>query len=166
MKKPLMQNSFLLLGSNLGNKEEQLTQAISLISRSSGNIVTKSPLFFSEAWGYNDATYLNQAIEISTSLSPYELLHSLQKIEKQLGRTTKTTTHYQARTIDIDIILFADNIISSEDLTIPHPRMHLRNFVLQPLLSIAPNAIHPIFKKTIDELANETPDKGKVWRKD
>lgn len=161
----LSHNCFLLLGTNKGKKEEQLVNAIQHISRICGKVVTESPAFFSESWGYNDDTYLNQAIEISTTLSPMKLLKALQDIEIKMGREHKTTTHYEARTIDIDIILFENKIIDNKELTIPHPRMHLRNFVLQPLLTIAPKAKHPILNKTIEQLAKDCTDKGKVWKK-
>ncbi len=103
-------------------------------------------------------------MEITTELSPQELLSATQTIEKQLGRVSKTTTHYEARPIDIDILFFDDLIIETENLTIPHPRMHLRNFALQPLLEIAPNFMHPILQKEIKELAKSCKDTGKVWK--
>lgn len=156
--------ALLLLGANQGNKKLQLQKAICSISNNCGKIVTQSGLYFSESWGYYDENYLNQAIKINTSHSPQELLSETQLIEKQLGRTSKTTHNYQSRPIDIDILFYDAIIIQSSNLAIPHPRLHLRNFALQPLMEIAPDFIHPILCKTITKLATNCPDTGKVWQ--
>lgn len=156
--------AFLLLGSNQGDKKNYLEQAVSLISTTCGEIVTQSAYYFSESWGYEDADYLNRAISISTRLSPEALLCKTQSIERQLGRISKTTEQYQARTIDIDILFYDALIKNTEKLTIPHPRLHLRNFVLKPLEEIAPHFVHPILQKPITELTQKCPDTGKVWR--
>lgn len=155
---------FLLLGSNQGNKKDFIERAVSAISSECGQIVTASSYYFSESWGYDDEDYLNQALEINTQLSAKKLLQRTQHIEKKLGRETKTTTHYEARPIDIDILFFENYCIETPSLTIPHPRLHLRNFVLQPLQEIAPNFIHPLLHQSISELAENCPDKGTVWK--
>ncbi|MBS9767816.1 MAG: 2-amino-4-hydroxy-6-hydroxymethyldihydropteridine diphosphokinase [Flavobacteriaceae bacterium] len=159
-----MHTAFLLLGSNQGDRKAFLDQAIYSISRNLGEIVTLSSHFFSKSWGYNDEDYVNQAVKIETFFSPNALLTETQAIEKALGRTTKTTDHYESRPIDIDILFYDSLILDAENLTIPHPRLHLRNFVLEPMKEIAPNLIHPIFKKSIKELAEICEDTGVVWQ--
>lgn len=156
--------AFLLLGSNQGNRIHYLQNATRSISNTCGDIVTPSSYFFSSSWGYDDEDYINQALKIHTKLSPTELLMATQTIEKALGRSSKTTDHYEARPIDIDILFYDNLIINTKRLSIPHPRLHLRNFVLQPLMEIAPNFTHPILQETISELATQCPDTGKVWK--
>lgn len=160
----LFHRTFLLLGSNQGNKKHYIEKANCLISRKCGEIVTQSSFYFSESWGYDDEDYLNQAIELRTFLSPQQLLNQTQGIEKELGRTTKTTDHYQARPIDIDILFYENCIIENPNLTLPHPRLHLRNFVLQPLKEIIPDFVHPTLNKTITDLYEDCTDMGKVWQ--
>lgn len=161
---PFSHHAFLLLGANQGEKKVVIEKAICLISSEDTQIVTRSTYYFSQSWGYDDANYLNIAIEVRTQLSPEQLLEATQAIEKELGRTTKTTNHYEARPIDIDILFYDNWILKSTELTIPHPRLHLRNFVLQPLKEIATNFVHPVLQRTISELAVNCTDKGKVWK--
>lgn len=131
------------------------------IAQHAGEILQKSAIYETAPWAkLNQPTYLNQAIELKTDKSPLQLLKVLQKIEKNLGRTNKG--NYSARTIDIDILLYDDVIFNSKNLIIPHPRMHLRNFTLQPLLSLHPTYTHPILKASIEELAKICKDEGKV----
>ncbi len=159
-----MHQAFLLLGSNQGDRKYLLARAICLISRNCGKIVTQSSYFFSESWGYEDKDYVNQAVKLQTKLSPEQLLKETQAIEKELGRRTKTTDHYEARPIDIDILFYDNVILDTPTLTIPHPRLHLRNFVLQPMQEIAPKLIHPVLQKSMRELAEKCEDKGRVWQ--
>ncbi len=152
-----MAQVFLSLGSNKGDRLKYLEKAIILIQNKTGKIVKISDIFESKSWAYEDNDYLNALIEIETDLSPEELLKKTQKIEKELGRNTKTYTKngktvYSARTIDIDIIFYDGKIINSEHLTIPHPLMHLRRFVLFPMTQIAPDFIHPVFNEKIETL--------------
>lgn len=154
----------LLLGSNQGNLKALLHRAICEISLTIGEIVTISSVFFSKSWGYDDNNYANQVVLLRSSLSPMEILKHTQKIEKQLGRTKKTTTHYTARPIDIDILFYDNEIIENATLTIPHPRLHLRNFTLVPLCEIAPKWIHPILKKDVQTLLKTSTDLGEVWK--
>lgn len=154
-----MNVAFLCLGGNLGNRIENITAAKKAIAAVSGEITDQSAIYETEAWG-NDSKnkYLNQVIKINTKLSAEKLLFSLLKIEKKLGRTRGLTKNTD-RTIDIDILFFNSEIISLENLEIPHPRLHQRNFVLKPLNEIAGNLKHPILKKTISELLKNSKDK-------
>lgn len=147
-----MNTAYLLLGGNQGNVNENLSKSIDLITLNAGKIVKKSSVYRTKAWGYTQQPdFLNQALHISTPLSPFELLDALLDIEKQIGRI-RTNEKWTERTIDIDIIFYNDNIISEERLKIPHPFMQERKFVLIPLAEIAEKVIHPVFKKSVSEL--------------
>jgi 2-amino-4-hydroxy-6-hydroxymethyldihydropteridine diphosphokinase len=146
-----MSISYLLLGSNLGDRELLLQQAAFQISKLVGPVIHKSDIFITKAWGNtNQADFYNQAICIETKLDPNALLSTILKIEEALGR--KRNEKWEARTIDIDILFFNEEIINTSHLTIPHPFIQERKFVLAPLCQIAPQIIHPLFKKSIEEL--------------
>ena len=149
--------AYLSLGTNLGNKEENLHVAMQLIEEQIGNIVSQSALYVSEPWGFtSENTFLNNAVAVETLLTPEELLHTTQHIEHTLGRTHKTINgQYSDRLIDIDILFYDASIIDTPTLTIPHPLMHQRLFVLSPLNEIAPTFVHPILQKTIRTLYEE-----------
>lgn len=152
---------YLLLGSNKGDRLKYLMLAEYLISKEAGKITQKSAVYVTQPWEkLNQPNYLNQAIELETDKSPLQLLKILQKIEKSLGRTNKG--NYAARTIDIDILLYDAIIFNSKNLIIPHPRMHLRNFTLQPLLTLNKTYTHPILHASIEELAKICKDDLKV----
>ena len=152
---------YLLLGSNKGHKKKYLLLAQYFLTLKVGRILKKSAIYKTASWG-NDkqADYLNQALIIETYLSPFQLLSSLKKIEKLLGRTNKFNN--AARTIDIDILFYDTAIITAKNLEIPHPRLHLRNFTLQPLLELNKSYSHPIYNKSIEELAKVCDDTLKV----
>lgn len=123
----------------------------------------KSSIYTSNAWGMEKAPdFYNQVVKVSTSLSAAQLLEKLVAIEKTLGRERVPGEKYQSRTIDLDILLFNRDIIDSPELTVPHPRMHLRRFVLVPLTEIAAAEVHPLLNKSIDVLLKECPDKSIV----
>jgi len=150
---------YLSLGSNRGNKQQNLDFACHEINKQLGIVTKTSTIIETEPWGYSDSeTYLNNAIEVETSFPIKAILEITQKIEKDLGRTQKTTINkngspcYTGRTIDIDIIFADDLVIKSETLTIPHKEMHKRDFVLAPLAEIAPDLIHPVFDKSVLKL--------------
>jgi 2-amino-4-hydroxy-6-hydroxymethyldihydropteridine diphosphokinase len=152
---------YLLLGSNLGNRETYLSQANAEIQKQVGNIVAKSSIYQTEAWGNTEQDdYLNQALAVETTIEPFELLEILQAIEKQLGR--KREIIWGARTIDIDIIFYDQQIISTQTLTIPHSRIMERKFVLLPLCEIAPDFIHPVWQISVKEMLNICEDNLKV----
>ncbi len=152
-----MTQILLSLGSNKGDRLSNINKAVESISNCIGKIVGISDVFETKSWGYDDFDYLNSVVILKTILSPKELLAETQRIEKELGRKTKSYKQgenviYQAREIDIDILFFGDEIIKSPNLTIPHPLLHLRSFVLEPLMQVAPGFIHPVFNLSIKEL--------------
>jgi len=142
--------SFVSVGSNLGDRKSYLTNAVIALSRSPNVQVSKvSSIYRTEPLEVGDQPeFLNAVIEIETGLSPWELLSLLQRIEQENGRTR--IVRYGPRTLDMDIILFGDEVISEPALTIPHPRMLERRFVLEPLLEIAPEVTLPDGRKLSD----------------
>ena len=149
-----MARVFLGLGTNLGNKEENIGNAIQYIEELVGNVVSQSALYHTEPWGFESTnTFINAAVAVETSLTVRDVLDATKKIERLMGRTYKSVDRqYKDRIIDIDILFYNDLIINDEDLIIPHPLMQERLFVLQPLSEIAPDYVHPVFHKTIQEL--------------
>lgn len=162
-----MQNSnqvFLLLGSNVEPREATIDVAKSLITKRLGNITKQSSLYESEPWGFEaDTNFLNQVVIINTVLGAFEILNLAKEIEKELGRTDKTTDVYTSRTIDIDLLYFGNKIIVSDELTIPHFNLHERRFTLIPLVETAPDFVHPAFQENQQFLLDHCKDIGKVW---
>ncbi|MEA3443818.1 MAG: 2-amino-4-hydroxy-6-hydroxymethyldihydropteridine diphosphokinase [Bacteroidota bacterium] len=156
-----MNNAYLQLGTNLGDRKANLNFALSLIKESIGHIEIESSIYESEPWGFShETTFLNQVINVSTVFSSNDLLQKCQEIEKILGRV-KTKQGYEARIIDIDILFFNWEIIKTEKLIVPHQHIQDRRFVLLPLSEIAPLFLHPILKRTITELLGNCVDK--LW---
>lgn len=152
-----MNKAYLLTGGNLGNREENLMTAIELIKEQCGSVAGTSALYETAAWGKTDQPpFLNQAVELHTGLNARQLIRKLLKIEKQMGRIREEK--YGPRLIDIDILLFNDEIHHYRLLQLPHPEMQNRRFALLPLAEIAPNTLHPVFNKTITELLKECKD--------
>lgn len=155
----------LLTGANLGDVVQTLAKAREILEVEVGQITKASSLYETEPWGKVDQpNYINQALELTTFLPPYQLLKTTKRIEEQLGRQRKTK--WGARVIDIDILFYTHRKISSDSLKIPHPHIHRRNFVLIPMMEIAPRKRHPIFKKTIEELYLESEDELEVYIRD
>ena len=148
---------YLGLGTNTGNRKENLTRAIEELSLALGSCIAQSSFMETEPWGYESKNkFLNCTIAFTTDKSPMELLDTTEEIERKLGRTTKSTGGvYHDRVIDIDILLYGNENISTKRLTIPHPLMHKRDFVLVPLAEIAPRVIHPTIGKSIEDLLHE-----------
>ncbi len=145
----------IALGSNLGDRGETLLKAVRMLNAADGIRVLKISQFITTepVGGPDDQNkYLNGAATIEIDLSPQELLSALQTIEHACGRRRETEPRWGPRTCDLDILLIGDTVIQTEELTIPHPRMHERLFVLRPLASIAPNAIHPVLGKTVVDM--------------
>lgn len=149
-----MATVYLGLGTNLGNKEANLRTAIYKLQERIGKQVSLSSFYETAPWGFeSDHSFLNAVIGLETSLSPIEILHITQEIEKELGRTKKSVNgSYSDRLIDIDILLYDNLVLQTPELTIPHPLMTERDFVMKPLIEIAGNVIHPTRQKTLSEL--------------
>ncbi len=154
--------TYLLLGSNLGDREKFLEEAILLLSEKAGKIISWSSVYETEPWGFETQnSFLNRVILVQTDLMPEELLHVILEIERVMGRK-RVKEGYDSRIIDIDILFYDDLISHTDDLTIPHPRMHLRRFTLIPMEEIAPDFMHPLLRKTMSELLKDCEDQGKA----
>ena len=155
-----METVYLLLGGNLGDREEVIRKTITLLNRKAGTVNQVSSIYETEPWGMtNVQNFLNIAIKLSTKLPAIELLDTLLEIEELSGRKRNPLiTEYESRPIDIDILFYGTSIIQSTRLTVPHPRLQSRKFVLVPLCEIAPEFIHPVFQKSIFTLLNECQD--------
>ena len=142
---------FLQLGSNLGNRESLLQDAISAIEERVGKIIEKSKVYESAPWrDEGQENYLNQILKVKTEISADDVLSTILDVEKELGRIR--LEKWGERLIDIDIIFYNDSIIETAELCVPHKHMHERMFVLTPLHNIAPDMVHPKYNKTVDEL--------------
>ena len=156
-----MSTAHLLIGGNLGNRKENLLKAISLINEQCGTLTRSSSIYETEAWGITDQpSFLNQALEIVTELNARQLMRIILKIEKMMGRVRKEKLG--PRIIDIDILLFENEIHDLRFLKIPHPELQNRRFVLVPLAEINSGLQHPVLKKTIAQLLEECPDNLEV----
>ena len=152
-----MNNAYLLTGGNLGDREANLQTAATYIEQITGNIVAKSEIYETAAWGItNQEPFLNQVLLIETSFKPTEVLKKLLAIEEKMGR--KRLVKFGPRVIDIDILFYNNEIIKLESLTIPHPEIQNRRFVLTPLNDIAPSYVHPVLNKNVHELLIDCKD--------
>ena len=148
----------------MGDTRHYLEQAIALIDNRIGAVTAKSAIYQSEPWGLEcDQWFLNQVVIAETELEPHIVLERCLQIETELGRT-RSGNGYEPRTIDIDIIFFGNQIIKQPNLTVPHPLMHRRNFVLQPLCDVTPDFVHPVLGLTVSQLADVCDDKSAVKR--
>ncbi len=162
-----MDIAYLLSGSNLGNRKDNLDRARAMINQRAGNIELLSSVYETEPWGFAEETdsFYNQAMRISTFLTACELLDELQAIEREQGRVRHEGA-YKPRKIDIDILFYDDIILNTPRLVIPHPKIHHRRFTLEILFEIAPALVHPVFKKDIKTLLEECEDDKKVMHLD
>ncbi|PQJ69321.1 2-amino-4-hydroxy-6-hydroxymethyldihydropteridine diphosphokinase [Polaribacter butkevichii] len=157
--------TYLSLGTNQGNKIENLQNAINLIDDGIGVIQKISSIYKTPSWGFDGDDFFNICIKISTNLQPEALMSSLLKIENDLGRQRSSKEGYQNRNIDIDILLYDNDILFSKTLIVPHSKMLQRKFVMIPLAEVAPTVIHPTEKKQIDDClqnCNDTSDITKI----
>lgn len=156
-----MNKFYLSLGSNLGERENNLTRAMEELEKRKVKILHRSSIYETEPVEIREqAWFLNCAIEVETDLPPQEFMNALLEIELLLGR--RREAKYGPRTIDLDILLQGDTIVNTPQLTIPHPKMAERRFVLIPLAEIAPQAIHPVLHRSIAELLAGCPDRSEV----
>ncbi len=156
------QNVYISLGSNKGDKFKNLQDAITSIYFRIGNIKIISKVYKSPALGFEGDYFLNACLIIETELKPTKAMRELLAIEKALGRTRTKKKGYESRTIDLDIIFFGEEVLDSKTLKLPHPEMHKRKFVLQPLSDIASEVVHPKKKKNVSALLDKCKDKGEI----
>ena len=163
-----MDQLYLLLGSNRGDRELMLNKAKDAVSQQIGNISVSSLIYESEPWGFEDNTpFLNQAIKCSTKLSANEVLLKIHQIEEALGRK-RVNSGYEPRIIDLDILFYGDKIINEKELTIPHPLLHKRRFALLALNDVLDKSfLHPVNKMNIEAMLKncEDPLKIQVYKK-
>ena len=157
-----MSIAYINIGSNMGNRNALIEQAVTHIELLCDSTARKAPIFESSPWGYDSPhSFLNLGIAIETNIEPTTLLQELLKIEKQISTASHRDENgnYIDRQIDIDLIAIDDIFIDTPQLQLPHPRMHLREFVLTPMMHLNPNWIHPIFKQTISQLHKQLHEK-------
>jgi 2-amino-4-hydroxy-6-hydroxymethyldihydropteridine diphosphokinase len=153
---------YLGIGTNLGDRQDNLNQALALIREHVGSIIKSSPVYETEPWGFKSKDYfLNIVIEVETKLKPSGLLGRILMVEANMGRL-RDSKGYSSRIIDIDILFYGSRKFEQKTLVIPHPRLHKRRFILVPLCEIAPDMVHPVFGKTMKVLLKECKDKNRV----
>jgi 2-amino-4-hydroxy-6-hydroxymethyldihydropteridine diphosphokinase len=156
-----MNTVFLITGGNIGDKRKNLETASALINERVGKIIKSSKIYQTDAWGITDQpAFYNQVHIVKSDFSAREVLDKILMIEEEMGR--KRTVKNAARIIDIDILLFNEEMVNEKNLVIPHPQISNRRFVLLPLSELAPHMIHPVFKKSILQLLLQTEDQLKV----
>lgn len=160
MKRP--KTAYLSLGSNLKNKLKNLEQAVLTLGEKLGEVKSISSVYESKAWGFQGGDFYNLCLQIETHYSAEELLLKTQALERDLGRNRSKKSGYQDRCIDIDMLLYENHSVESENLTLPHPRMLDRKFVLLPLAEIAKTLFFPGSTKTINDCLKECPDLHEV----
>lgn len=159
-----MNTAYLLIGGNVGNRAANLQTALRRIAETCGTITSTSSLYETAAWGNtNQPSFYNQAVVVTSPLSPEGLMDQLLDIELEMGRIR--TQKYGPRTIDLDILMIDGLVLNTEKLTIPHPQMQNRRFALLPLIEVAPTLIHPLFDQSIEVLLQNCPDTLDVQKK-
>jgi len=164
MKDKALHQAWIGLGTNLGDKISNLRRAIEELDQKEGKVISRSSVYESQPMGFrSDHLFFNMCIEYETSLSARDLMLFLQDIEEKMGRQ-KSTERYTDRLIDMDILLYDSQLINTDDLIVPHPRLHERAFVLYPLAEISPFLVHPLMQKDIQSLLEVCPDENEVRR--
>lgn len=162
---PFLKTAYLSLGSNLGDRVGQIERALELMAAAGVEVRRRSALYETEPVGTNSQRwFINCLVEVETELMPLALLRTLKRIERQLGRRPASGTQPAARQIDIDIIFYGSHIIRLPELTIPHPRLTERRFVLEPLRELAPDWHHPLTRQTAAEMLAALNDRSAVRR--
>lgn len=148
---------FLSIGTNLGNRQLNIDTALNLVGERIGTVLKKSSIIETEPWGFSsDNLFYNIAVKVETELQISQILFETKRIEKEMGRTSKSVSEdFCDRIIDLDLIFFDNLVLTTQDLCLPHPKMTERLFVLQPMAEIAPNMTHPVLGKTIKQLLIE-----------
>ena len=159
-----MNTAYLLIGGNLGDRAAYLEMALTKIADTCGNITNTSSIYETAAWGNTDQpSFYNQAVVVSSTLSPEALMDQLLAIEHEMGRVRDQK--YGPRTIDLDILMIDGLVFNTDKLTIPHPQMHNRRFALLPMAEVAPTLTHPILDQSIEDLLQNCPDTLDVQKK-
>jgi 2-amino-4-hydroxy-6-hydroxymethyldihydropteridine diphosphokinase len=157
-----MNRIFLSLGSNLGDRSQNLKKGIGLLEQMAGKPVAISAIYETEPWGCDsEQNFYNQVIELFTPLSPLPLLYAIHEIEKKCGRD-RSGPRFAPRTLDIDILFYGDSVIDIPELVVPHPNLQERQFVLVPLTEIAPHMVHPILNQDMEQLLLACGDNKKI----
>jgi 2-amino-4-hydroxy-6-hydroxymethyldihydropteridine diphosphokinase len=157
---------FLSLGSNQGDRYKSLILAMTLLNCSSVRIISLSSIYETEPWGFkSDTSFLNMVLKAITALEPKALLKTVLNIENTMGRE-RVPGNYSSRVIDIDILFYQDQVINEEEITVPHPLILQRKFVLEPMCELDPGYIHPVLKHPVSYLLTKCKDTGKIvkWK--
>jgi 2-amino-4-hydroxy-6-hydroxymethyldihydropteridine diphosphokinase len=157
-----IRQSYLGIGSNLGERGRNINTAVGMIGEKTGRVLISSSVYETEPWGFNSENkFLNIVIKLETKLVPSDLLDALLEIEKSMGRV-RDKKQFSSRVIDIDILFYEDLVITYHNLKIPHPHIQERKFVLMPLVEIAPDFVHPVFRKSVKALLDTCIDDSAV----
>jgi len=159
----VIEGIYLLLGSNLGGRAENLQNAKAYLEEQAGSIVATSSIYETEAWGFLDQPrFYNQVLQIDTQLGHEALLNVLLDVERKIGKVK--VGKWRERLIDIDLLYYGNRRVSTSMLTLPHPQIQSRRFTLAPLVELIPDEVHPVLLRTQRQLLESTPDQLKVWR--